>query len=216
MNGFILSIAAVAVLTGSLIYMKENSIKTVNEYKQSKSIVAYVQKAKALNTLSSADINANPSVLMIGSSKNKSIEKRLAEAMRAALKTTQNPTCEDLSKTGYITYGECLTETKRNDPFVKLQNGVVILPNNTRQINNMVKAQLSVNGYYLKQNLQTSQKNIKPALLVADNNVNTITKLNRKQAREDYVQAKINSTGMSSAIKNQFSDKIKKVQEQIR
>ena len=212
MNGFVMSIATIAVLTGSLIYIKNSEIKTADNYKQAKTIVAYLKKEKDLNTLSNYKAGVEEQTLLIGSLKDKSLEKKFAKAMEIAMQTKQNPTCGDLAKTGEITYSECLNFGNKKNAFIKIQRGeIASLNTKDSEVFKMIKAKLSPNSYYLNKNIDNNEPII-ATNAISNYNVKTNEAIYAKAAKNIKYQIQTNSLAMTNALKTvskQAMDKIK-------
>lgn len=218
MNGLIMSMVAAAVIAGSVIYIKESNIQIANQYRQAKSIVAYTKKASALNTLSNAKIGVNPAVLLVGSSQDKKLERKLTLAMKKALKTNPNPTCGDLAKTGEISYTECMKAFSMKNAFIKINNGVIDVNTTNTQasskikpVEKIIKAEVAPNSYYKKTLIEEQTPTIVPVESVSKVMARKIAKINRIYIKTIKEDLKDSNLKVNQNVNNIIASRINKI-----
>lgn len=192
MGGLLLSGVAAIAIVGGYLAIDSSQQKIVNNYHQAKTVVAYVNKAEAKHSFSYADIGAEPQNFVIGSTKEKSEIRKFSRAMRVVLKTNQNPTCNDLAKTGDISYQECTNLVSQKNAFVELNNGNINIKNANE--NKQIQAQSSqvahiVQAYVLPKGYQTqTSQNSNNANSIELSNIPAATAVYVKKDHKDFVK----------------------------
>jgi CHASE3 domain sensor protein len=127
MGNLIISVFAAAAILGGYSYMKTKQDEMTDKIKVAKTVDTYVQRTKLAekNNLHDPEYQTG----LIAMTNNKNLLHKFQKALDIALKSKNNPTCEDLVQTGEITYKECKKIENMKNPLIAFYDGKILTRN---------------------------------------------------------------------------------------
>ena len=147
----IATIVTIVVLTGSTIYSTYQKTEKIKSTIQTSKSLMTAQKASTISNLKSPKLS---DLVQNSLTDTQKVElNNLQQAVNTAVikDNIQNPSCNDLAKTGYITLEQCNTIKNEKNDFATVNKGEM-------QLDNPAQSQIINNVVAFKQNVKNGNK----------------------------------------------------------